>query len=95
VEESEAVVNDNNHQVVVINCRHVWQEVSNYLDGAVDADLRERMEAHFKDCRHCQAVLDGARNIVSLVGDDRMFDVPQGFSERLKQRLQEHLEKGA
>ena len=31
VEEGEAVVNKN--RVVVINCRHVWKEVSNYVDG--------------------------------------------------------------
>ena len=79
----------NRDRVVVINCRHVWQEISNYLDNAVDAELRTRMEAHFKTCDHCTAVLDGTRNVIQLVGDERVFDVPQGFGSRLKQRLQE------
>jgi len=26
-----------------------------------------RMEAHFKDCAHCKAILDGTRNVVKLV----------------------------
>jgi hypothetical protein len=76
------------NRVVVVNCRHVWKEISNYLDNTVDAELRARMEAHFKGCHHCSAILDGTRNLIKLVGDERVFDVPKGFGERLKQRLQ-------
>jgi hypothetical protein len=46
------------------------------------------MEAHFKGCAHCSAVLDGTRNVIQLVGDDRVFDLPKGFSERLKRRIE-------
>ena len=82
---------NSNDRVLMIDCRHVWREISNFLDGAVDEKLRARMEAHFKDCHHCRAILDGTRNIVQLVGDERIFTVPQGFGERLKKRLEEHI----
>jgi hypothetical protein len=72
---------------MVVNCEHVWREVSNYLDGEVDPELRAAMEAHFKGCKHCTAVLEGTRNIVQLYGDDRMFELPAGFSQRLQRRL--------
>jgi hypothetical protein len=42
---------------------------------------------HFKGCEHCVAVLDGTRNVIRLVGDGRVFDVPPGFGERLKMSL--------
>ena len=71
-----------------ISCEHVWREVSNLLDGEIDAQLRRRMEAHFKKCSHCAAVLDGTRNVISLVGDDHVFEVPAGFSRRLQKRIQ-------
>jgi hypothetical protein len=58
----------------------------------VASELRGRMEEHFKTCEHCTAILDGTRNIVRLVGDNRVFDLPAGFSDRLKQRLQKKLE---
>ncbi|HKT52334.1 MAG TPA: anti-sigma factor [Candidatus Angelobacter sp.] len=76
---------------IEISCLHVWREVSNYIDGEVDAELRRRMEEHFKGCEHCSAILDGTRNVVRLVGDGRAFDLPSGFSERLKQRLQREI----
>ncbi len=72
---------------VEISCIEVWREISNYMEGDVDAELRRRLEEHFRSCEHCSAILDGARNVVRLVGDDRAFDVPKGFSERLRARL--------
>lgn len=85
MEEGEAVVKKD--QVVVINCRQVWQELSNFLDGEADPVLRARIEAHLKDCRHCTAVLDGMSNVVRLVCDNEVIDVPTGYGERLRQRL--------
>lgn len=76
-------------RTVEISCKEVWRELSNYLDNAVDAELRLRMEEHFKDCEHCSAILDGTRNVIQLVGDGMIFDLPRGFSERLKTRLKE------
>jgi anti-sigma factor (TIGR02949 family) len=74
--------------IIEISCVEVWREISNYLDDEISPELRERMEAHFKACAHCTAVLDGTRNIVKLVGDGRVFQVPEGFSERLHKKLQ-------
>jgi len=36
-------------------------------------------------------VLDGTRNVVQLYGDERMFEVPLGFSQRLQRRLEENM----
>jgi anti-sigma factor RsiW len=54
-----------------ISCVEVWREISDYLDGNIDAELRTRIEAHFKACKHCSAVYDGTRNVVRLIGDGR------------------------
>ncbi len=70
-----------------ISCEEVWRELSNYIDGDIDPGLRAEMEAHFKQCKHCAALLDGTRNVVELVGDDRAFALPAGFSRRLEARL--------
>src|ERR1700739_3402054 len=72
---------------MVVNCEHVWREISNYLENEVDSATRAAMEAHFKECKHCTAVLDGTRNVVQLYGDDRLFELPAGFSQRLQRRL--------
>ena len=72
---------------MVVNCEHVWREISNYLEGDVDADLRAAMEEHLRGCKHCSAVLDGTRNVIELYGDERALEIPLGFSQRLHRRL--------
>jgi anti-sigma factor (TIGR02949 family) len=74
-------------KVIEISCLEVWREISNYLDGEVDAGSCARMEAHFKTCAHCKAVLDGTRNVVKLVGDGVEYQVPEGFSKRLYAKI--------
>jgi hypothetical protein len=74
---------------MVVQCAEVWREISNYLDGEVDPQLRAAMEEHFRGCKHCTAVADGARNVIQLYGDERMLEVPLGFSQRLHRRLEE------
>ncbi|MGA9390941.1 MAG: zf-HC2 domain-containing protein [Candidatus Sulfotelmatobacter sp.] len=76
---------------MVISCEEVWREISNYLEDDMDSSLRASMEEHFRSCRHCTAVRDGTRNLVRLYGDERMFEVPLGFSHRLYRRLEENM----
>jgi putative zinc finger protein len=75
---------------MVVNCEHVWREISNYLENDVDPATRAAMESHFKECKHCTAVLNGTRNVVQLYGDDRLFELPAGFDQRLQRRLAQH-----
>ena len=74
---------------IPLPCRHVVQHISDYLENDLDPGTKARMEAHFKGCSHCTAVLDGARNVLRLVGDGRSFELPPGFSRRLYQKLKE------
>jgi hypothetical protein len=74
--------------IIEINCKDVWREVSNYVEGDVDPELRQRMEAHFAKCNHCTAILDGTRNVLRLVGDGKAFDLPTGFTDRLRKRIE-------
>lgn len=76
---------------MVVNCEHVWREVSNYLDGEVEPNLRAAIEEHIRGCTRCAAVLDGTRNVIQLYGDDRMLEVPLGYSQRLHRHLDENM----
>jgi hypothetical protein len=67
----------------------MWREISNYIEGTVAPDLLEAVETHLAHCRHCAAVLDSTRNILVLVADDRTFELPVGYSDRLHARLAE------
>jgi len=76
---------------MVANCEQVWQEISNYIEGEVSPELRAAMEAHIRDCQRCTAVLDGTRNIVHVYADDRLIELPAGFSARWQRKLAESM----
>ncbi len=77
---------------MIVDCRLIWSEISNYIDNDIAPEMRAEMEEHLAHCRICTAVLDGAYNIVTIVADDRVFRLPTGFSSRLKQRIQDEIE---
>ena len=80
--------------VVEISCEEVWREISNYLEDETSAELRARMQEHFKGCKHCTAILDGTRNVVRLVGAAGAFELPADLSDRLYQKLNRKLGNG-
>ena len=74
-----------------LDCKHVWEHISEYIDGSLDARLREDIERHLENCEICSAILDSTRNILILTADDRTFELPVGYSERLHERLKKEI----
>ena len=74
-----------------ITCETAWRNSSDYIDGTLSPDLRVAMDDHIKSCQSCAAVMDGLRNIVTLYGDERMAEVPAGFSQRLHRRIESNM----
>jgi anti-sigma factor RsiW len=70
-----------------LSCEEVWRKISDYIDDDVTPGTRRLLEAHFAQCRHCAALVDSVHNVLVLIADERVFTLPVGFSERLRQRL--------
>ncbi len=59
-----------------ISCRHVTREISNYIDGQLTPELRDRIEEHLRLCDRCSVVVDTCRKLLYIAGDEKVFDVP-------------------
>jgi anti-sigma factor RsiW len=77
----------------MVSCQRVLQELSNYIEGDVAPDLRAAIEEHLRGCHRCSVLVDSTRKMLYVVGDERIFEVPGGYSERLHKRLTEHMAK--
>ena len=77
--------------VLELSCAEAWREISEMLDGTLQPEMQARMELHLRHCAHCNAVYDGTRNTVELIGDEQVFTLPEGFGERLWLRLSAEL----
>jgi hypothetical protein len=74
---------------MVIDCKHVWEQISGFLDGTLAPEMLEMVQRHLEHCEICSAILDSTRNILILTADERVFELPLGYSERLHARLEE------
>jgi anti-sigma factor RsiW len=72
---------------VALDCKHVWDYISEFLDDSLPEATRELVQKHLETCEICSAILDSTRNILILTADDRVFELPAGYSERLHARL--------
>jgi anti-sigma factor RsiW len=76
----------------MVTCDQVLKELSNFLDGDVEAGLRAEIEAHLRQCHRCTVLVNSTRKVLYVVGDDRVFEIPVGYSERLHRFLDGHLQ---
>jgi predicted anti-sigma-YlaC factor YlaD len=72
-----------------LDCKHVWEYISEYIDQRLDPALLADIEKHLENCEICSAVMDSTRNVLVLTADNRTFELPTGFSERLHRRLKQ------
>ncbi len=47
-------------------CEQLVELVTDYLEGALDPDLRRRVEEHLAGCEHCTAYVGQTRRLLEL-----------------------------
>jgi hypothetical protein len=78
----------------MVSCKKVMAELSNFLGNAVDQKLRAEIEHHLRHCRQCSTLLDSTRKVLVISGDDRTFEIPMGYGERLHRFLDNRMTAG-
>ncbi len=58
-------------------------EMGDYLDRAVAAEIRARIESHLAHCQTCQIVYDSAWKTVKILTDSGSFDLPEAASKSI------------
>lgn len=76
---------------MALECKHVWDYISEFLDDSLAPETKELVQRHLENCEICSAILDSARNILVLTADDRVFELPTGYRERLHARLAQEI----
>ena len=78
-----------------LDCKHVWEHISEYIDQRLEPSVLADVENHLENCEICSAILDSTRNVLVLTADDRTFELPVGYSERLHRRLEDVIREEA
>jgi len=49
-------------------CQEIVEVITDYLEGAMDADLRASFETHLAGCPHCTHYVEQIRAMIDLSG---------------------------
>jgi anti-sigma factor (TIGR02949 family) len=78
----------------VVDCDAVLQELGNYLDDEMAAELRAALERHLAQCGACRVIVDTTRRTIRIVTESRSFEVPDDISERIIDRIMKRIPGG-
>jgi anti-sigma factor RsiW len=73
----------------LLTCKEFLNELSDYLDETVDAELKHSLEAHITECPNCWVICDTTKKTVQVYKGM----APQVIPEDVHQRLLVALEK--
>ena len=67
----------------MVTCKDFLTELSEYLDGSVEAGLRQELERHLSECPNCWVVCDTTKKTVQIYRGVDPYPVPVDVHERL------------
>ena len=67
-----------------VTCREVVELLSDYLDDAMPAPDRERLEAHLAQCDGCSAALEQLRETIRVTGTVSEGEVPSSQLDAIR-----------
>ncbi len=71
-----------------ISCAEVVELVTDYLEGALDAQTRSRVEAHLAACDGCTGYLDQMRQTIVIAGRVEPDRLPPPLRDGLRRAFQ-------
>jgi len=68
-------------------CQDLLAQLSDYIDGQLEATLCASIERHLAGCHDCRVLVDTTRKTVALFRQQRRANLPPGLTGRLWQAL--------
>lgn len=76
-----------------MKCIAVIREISNYIDGELEPELKQELERHLENCEECRLVVDQTRRTVQIFCGSELVELPKEIQERLQQALRSSLKR--
>ena len=75
----------------MFNCKDSIDLLVGYLDGELDGDVRQKLEAHFGGCAACEEFLKTYRATPTLCRCALKKQMPQEVADKLTDFLRQHI----
>ena len=75
----------------MLTCRDFLNELSDYLDECVDAEIRAKLEQHITECPNCWVIADTTKKTIRIYKGMEPHPVPADVEKRLMKALEKKI----
>lgn len=75
----------------MLTCKDFLRELSDYLDEALDKEIRAKLEEHITECPNCWVIADTTRKTVRIYKGMEPHPIPTDVEDRLMKALEKKL----
>jgi anti-sigma factor RsiW len=76
-----------------LNCKDVVREISDYIDGELEAATKQEIEKHLDCCGDCAMVVNQTKMTVEIFCDAKPVELPKEVRARLHEALRRKIGK--
>jgi anti-sigma factor RsiW len=70
-----------------VTCSEFLKELTDYLDGVIDAPTRAELEEHLTWCRDCYVVCNTTQMTIQIYRDSELYELPDDLRSRLRSAI--------
>ena len=67
-----------------MTCSDFLKELTDYLDGAMDAQTQAELEDHLQWCHNCYVVCNTTKMTIEIYRDSHLYELPEALRDRLR-----------
>ena len=72
----------------LLTCKDFLNELSDYLDECIDAEVRSKLEEHITECLNCWVIADTTRKTIQIYKGMEPYPIPADVESRLMKALE-------
>ena len=70
-----------------MKCKEFLNELTNYLDGALDTNTKAELEEHLSWCHNCYVVCDTTKKTIEIYRNHEPYELPEDLRMRLRSAI--------
>jgi anti-sigma factor RsiW len=70
-----------------VNCSDFLKELTDYLDGVIDAETKAELDEHLAWCHNCYVVCNTTKMTIEIYRGSELYELPDDLRSRLRSAI--------
>ncbi len=70
-----------------MKCSEFLNELTDYLDGVIDAPTKAELDEHLAWCHNCYVVCDTTKKTIEIYRDSQLYTLPEDLRTNLRSAI--------